>query len=191
MKFRSLLRNDRGIGVGAIIGIVALLAVLGAVIASSFGGGSSNTASEQDKLNASAILMQSGSLKDGTDLLIAQNSEADVSEINLDSTWNPGGNAYGIFNATNGTVEYTVPPKAALTAASTAEWTILADTAATPIDFDGNGNNDFAIQVQTVVDPVCEAINEALGLGATLTPTTTGRVAYCVSGVYSKALDIR
>lgn len=190
IKIKAM-KNQAGIGIGAIIGIVALLAVLGAVIASSLGGGSSNTSSEQDKLNASAILMQSGSIKDGIDLLVAKNREVTVDDITLTSNWTSG-TEYGLYNALNGTLEYIVPAKGAFTTASTNfKWQKVdaADTGAR--DFDGNAVNDVAVKVETLTDPVCSAINDALGLGDTITPTTTDRTAFCLSGVYWKAVDIR
>lgn len=186
----NMKKNQQGFALGVIIGIVGLLAVLGAVVVNSLGGGSNNTATEQDKLNASAIMMQSGSIKDAMDLLVAQ-QRADYEDIQLNSTWNPGTDAYGLYNAPNGTLEYVVPPKAAFTAASTAEWTLTDHNAVGAVDFDGNGTNDGFISVQTLNTPVCEAINDALGLGATATPTTTGRTGYCTSGVYYKAVEIR
>lgn len=190
MKLLKTWKNDKGIGIGAIIGIVALLAVLGAVIAQSLGGGSSNTSSEQDKLNASAMLMQSGSLKDGIDLLVAKYRDADYDEVELSSNWNPAGDTYGVFNAANGTVEYLVPPKAAFIPAATGDWELIDPAHLDAQDFDGNTNNDLAIRAVDLNDSVCIAINDALGLDANLTPTTTGRTAYCVSGTYWKAINI-
>lgn len=191
MKKHYLMKNQKGIGIGAIIGIVALLAVLGAVIASSLGGGSNNTASEQDKLNASSILMQSGSLKDGADLLIAKYREAAYDDISLTSNWvtTSGSEDFGLYNAGNGTLEYLVPPKAAFTSASTAEWALVDATTST-IDFGGSASTDSYFKAETLTDPVCKAINVALGLEDSVTPTTTGRTAYCDSGVYYKTLQV-
>lgn len=190
LKTKSM-KNQKGIGIGAIIGIVALLAVLGAVIASSLGGGSNNTASEQDKLNASSILMQSGSLKDGADLLIAKYREAAYDDISLTTNWvtTSGSEDFGLYNAGNGTLEYLVPPKAAFTSASTAEWSVV-DAATSTINFGGSASTDSYFTVQTLTDPVCKAINVALGLEDSVTPTTTGRTAYCESGVYYKTLQV-
>lgn len=190
LKTKSM-KNQKGIGIGAIIGIVALLAVLGAVIASSLGGGSNNTASEQDKLNASSILMQSGSLKDGADLLIAKYREAAYDDISLTTNWvtTSGSEDFGLYNAGNGTLEYLVPPKAAFTSASTAEW-VVVDAATSTINFGGSASTDSYFKVETLTDPVCQAINVALGLEDSVTPTTTGRTAYCESGVYYKTLQV-
>lgn len=195
MKKKTYLDNQEGIGIGAIIGIVALLAVLGAVIASSLGGGSNNTASEQDKLNASAILMQSGSLKDGADLLVAKYRNADYSEIELTTAWDDvynGTGQYGIFNGANGTLEYLVPPKDAFITSATAEWELVDATTST-LDFGGSTSTDSHFKTGELVDSVCIAINAALGLGETSSPAasdTSGRTAYCSSGTYYKALNV-
>lgn len=182
MSKLKTLKNQAGIGIGAIIGIVALLAVLGAVIASSLGGGSNNTSSEQDKLNASAILMQSGSLKDGMDLLVAKEREATYGTIILDFTATAPN--FALYHPTDGTLEYLVPPKAAFSA-GTAEWVKDATR-----DLNGDAKADIAVKVSTLATPVCSAINEALGLTYTSTPITTGRTAFCDAGVYWKVIQV-
>lgn len=73
MKKSTSVNKQRGMAVGIVIGLVGVVSVLGAVIASSLGGSGTQSSSNEDKVLASGLMLQGMTLRDAWD----QHTEAD------------------------------------------------------------------------------------------------------------------
>lgn len=165
-----MFKKQKGFGAAAVIGVIALLAVVGAVIASSMTSSSGKTDKSENKLLAAAVLMQSAQIKDAMQVLKAQNPDiASFSDITLDSAARAVdivtfAVTVGLYNSIDGTMDEIKVPAQAVSvdqpwAVRTAGTVVLAGTAA----------DDTLLKIDDVMPDVCLAINDSLRI-----PTTAG-----------------
>lgn len=178
----------KGLAIGAVLGMVALLAVLGAVLAANMGSSdNAKSTTQQSKLYAGAILMQAGTIKDGMDLMQANTSLTDLDQITFDAE--DGTGLYG----TSGTLESSKIPVNALASKNPddAVWEYIpSDAGLGAKNFAGSANNDGYIRTKTELsDEVCAQINILLGQD----DSTDGATAYCHTGgkKFFKAVNVK
>lgn len=180
-----MITKQKGFGAAAVVVAIALLALLGAVIARSMTSPISNTSKSENKLLAAAVLMQSAKIKDAVNILITQNDKIlDGSYIrpNTDDLSQDGfGDWYvGLYNTQNGTMDEIKPPAKAVSADTS--WDFTVSTPVTQVSPDTIMASDSSYVILNNVMPnVCVAINDALRL-----PTTPGARARITttSGVF-------
>lgn len=155
-----------GIAIGAILFVVALLAVLmGALVAGSSGFGS-NSASESHRTMGGALVQQGVSLVAGFQRLMTGGVE--TANIIITPQFSGPNALRALFAPNGGGLTPMQPPLDAV--ASGASWRFVSD--ANLPDFGAAGDNDVIALVQIRNDAICRAINSVvIGHNAPLTIT--------------------
>lgn len=164
------LTGQRGFGIGIVLLVLALIAVLAGVIAASTRG-ATNTSAGADGGNASAIIFQASQLDIGFQRM-ASNGVA-ITTVTFDATANTG-----LFNATTGTTQTQTPPASAFATPPGPGWKY---TKLVPLNTVGTAAADFSVYLTGVTKGVCEQINLKLH-GATTVPASTSTTAAWAAG---------
>lgn len=195
MKNNIALGNQKGGVILLIFAAITVIAFLAALASGMFSGGNTNTDSKQDSVVSSAVLLQATDIKTGFDLLTSENRTVIPSKVTLTNNWvtTVGSEDFGLFNSSNGYVEYVKAPANALTAAS--DWALDAT-----LDIAGSTTADIVLKLTNISDSVCKEINNSLGYGSVATPAgiaVSGTVAstndigvYCDAGTFYRSVSI-
>ncbi len=118
-------RKDRGIAIGPILFVVALLAVLAAAIAAGSGAFSSNTSTERARAMAQALISQGQEMKLATELVMGNGcNDTQVSfqhtgptGSSFNNLTSPADGRCRVFHPNGGRISYPFPPLGALDSA--------------------------------------------------------------------------
>lgn len=183
--------RQNGIAVGMLLGIVALVAIIGIVVAGSLKSDENSVLSDAtNKLYAGAVMNQAGDLKTGMNMIVAGGTGlvgVTKANITLDSAaYNPLTGTVGLFNAANGGAEFVSVNNVILTD-STTTWLYSAEAGTSTVDFDGNGTNDDMLYLKNIKTEICNAINSALGLAVNEEKGSH----YCSNGIYKMVVSYK
>ena len=168
--------KQRGFGAAAVIGIIALLAILGSFIASSMSSSATKTDKSEHKLLATSLMVQAGTIKDA--LFVLKQTDPDiksVQNITLDGAAKQTATlpaTVGLFNSADGASEFINPPPQAFPAGARS-WVMNTDNALT-------ATGSTYISVGALLPQVCVAINDALEVpSGERAVGSTDRTAFC------------
>lgn len=155
-----------GIAVGAILFVVAILAILIGAISAGTGGFGSNSASESHRTMSGTIVNQSSMMVVGFQRLITGGVEP--ADIIVTEQYSPANHLRALYAPSGGGMTPAQPPRDAIAAAAT--WRYVID--ANMLGFGAPGDNDVVAMLQIRNDAICRAINSVvIGLNSPLSIT--------------------
>lgn len=170
-KIKKLPQSQPGLAIGPILFVIAILAVLVGALAANSGGFSTSTADESNRVNASAVIEQGISLKNGIDRL-SVNGVA-LNAINLQPNYAAGTEDFALFASIGGGVMQFAPPANTTTTTGVSNWRF---TEKANIPGLGNaGGNDFVAVIEIKNEAACKMVNAVLfGKDSSMAQTVPG-----------------
>ncbi len=174
-QVRSLPTQQRGVAIGLVLVIIALLAALGALMMSSSRGSFTNSNQEMNRINATSVMEQGMNLKLGFERMFPYVNADDVT-FDTDAT-------NGVFNPSKGGAMVQIPSPKAVVTPGTDVWVYKKTVKIKGIGLDANP--DYLVALPNVTLETCRHINNQVhntALSAT-PPTGAGTLADWKDGV--------
>lgn len=157
---------DAGVAIGAILFVVAILAILIGAIAAGTGGLGGGSASESHRTMGGTIVQQSTMMTVGFQRLIT--GGVDPADIIITEQYTTPNELRALYSPRGGGLVPVQPPRDAIAAGAT--WRYVVD--ANMRDFGASGDNDVVAMLQIRNDVICRAINSVvIGYNAPLSIT--------------------
>lgn len=168
MQYTHVSNWNRGIAIGPILFVVAILAVLVGALAAGSGGFGSSTADDTNRVNASVLIQQATSIKSAFDRVLV--AGAAPAEIVISPTFTAGQEDNAIFSPTGGGLTAQNPPSNVVPTTGVTTWRFVP--AANLPGIGSSGANDYALVVQVRSIAICRALN-SIAFGRNAPQATT------------------
>jgi hypothetical protein len=156
----------KGIAIGPVLFVIAILAVLVGALSSGSAGFNSNSASEAEKTRGSTIIQQGVTLKMGAENILVHGFNAD--EVVVSADYTDAVKLRALYSPAGGAILKQIPPSEAT--APSAVWAITRD--ANMYGIGVAADNDLVAYVKISNARQCAAINEVVfGRGSPLVTT--------------------